>query len=683
MATELGQAYVQIMPSAKGIGKSTNDILNNELSGVGDSAGDGIGKNLIKGIKNIIVAAGLGKILKDSIMEGANLEQSLGGVEAIFGDAADKVKANAKAAFQTAGVSANEYMEGVTSFAASLLNSTGGNAQLAADVADKAFRDMSDNANRFGTDMASIQNAYQGFAKQNYTMLDNLKLGYGGTKQEMERLLQDAQEISGVEYNIDNLADVYTAIGVIQDKLNVTGTTAKEAATTFSGSFNMMKAAAHNLMGSLAMGEEIGPALQNLTASVGTFGRNAVRLLWNVIQNIPSLLRGALQNLTTAFSNFKFGGLIIAFHQTMTELLNVILTSGPAFLSSAVTMLTGLIPGLINSVSNVISTTAQTIATQIPTMMADLLPKILEFTQRLHDSAGNFVDAGIELLQGLISGIVASIPELLANIPLIIINIAGLINDNVPKLIKGGITMIVSLAKGLWDNRHEIIKNLGNILLALVSAIGAVNWIGLGKNIITFIGNGVKNLASSLPTTLKDIASSAVDYVKNINWLQLGKDIITGIVNGISSVGSLIKDMLMGLASSALGAVKSFLDIGSPSKVFAKEVGQWIPAGIASGIEKNADSVTGAMDDIVDMTTGSMTGSMMLDSAINGMSSGAGYNISNEDSIVLAIVKALSELNLVSTVNIDGKEVARATAPFMQNELSQISTRTNRKLGLI
>lgn len=288
MATELGQAYVQIMPSAKGIGKSTNGVLNSELSGVGDSAGEGIGKNLVKGIKKMIAAAGIGKVLKDTLMEGANLEQSLGGVEAIFGDAADKVKANARAAFQTAGVSANEYMEGVTSFAASLLNSTGGNAQLAADVADKAFRDMSDNANRFGTDMASIQNAYQGFAKQNYTMLDNLKLGYGGTKQEMERLLKDAQEISGVEYNIDNLADVYTAIGVIQDKLNVTGTTAKEAATTFTGSFNMMKAAAHNLMGSIALGEEIGPALQALTNSIGTFGKNAVRLLWNIIQNIPS-----------------------------------------------------------------------------------------------------------------------------------------------------------------------------------------------------------------------------------------------------------------------------------------------------------------------------------------------------------------------------------------------------------
>ena len=633
MAIELGQAYVQIMPSAKGIGKSTEGILSNELGSAGTGAGETVGKNLISGIKKMIAAAGIGKILKDSIMEGANLEQSLGGVEAIFGDAADKVKANAKAAFQTAGVSANEYMEGVTSFAASLLSSTGNNTQLAADVADKAFRDMSDNANRFGTDMASIQNAYQGFAKQNYTMLDNLKLGYGGTKTEMERLLKDAQEISGVEYNIDNLADVYTAIGVIQDKLNVTGTTAKEAATTFSGSFNMMRASAKNLMGDIALGEDIGPALQALTSSMLSFSTNALRLVGNIITGLPEVISYA-------------------------------------------------IPTIISTLQTTLQNITSTVAASLPTFLHEFLPKVLEFTSNLREQVGSFIDTGIELLQGLISGMIASIPDLLANIPKIITNIAGLVNDNIPKLIKAGITMIINMAKGLWDNRQEIIKNLGNILLALVSAIGAVNWIGLGKNIITFIGNGVKNLATSLPTTLKEIASNAVDYVKNINWLQLGKDIITGIVNGISSVGSLIKDMLMGLASSALGAVKSFLGIGSPSKVFAKEVGQWIPAGIASGIEKNAGSVTGAMDDIVEMTTGSMTSSMMLDMA-NGISSEAGTGVSNEDRIVMAIVKALSELNLVSSVNIDGKELARATAPFMQNELDQIGTRTNRKLGFI
>ena len=677
MATELGNAYVQIMPSAKGIGKSTGNLLKGELSGVGSSAGEGIGKNLIKGIKNIIIAAGIGKVLKDSIMEGANLEQSLGGVEAIFGDAADKVKANAKAAFQTAGVSANEYMEGVTSFAASLLSSTGNNTQLAADVADKAFRDMSDNANRFGTDMASIQNAYQGFAKQNYTMLDNLKLGYGGTKTEMERLLKDAQEISGVEYNIDNLADVYTAIGVIQDKLNVTGTTAKEAATTFSGSFNMMRASAKNLMGDIALGEDIGPALQALTSSMLSFSTNAIRLVGNVIQNIPTLLKGALENISKIFSGFKFSGLVGSFYTTISELVNVILTSGPQILTAVVNMLTGLVPNLIEAAAHVLRNTAQNVATQIPEMMADLLPRVLEFAQRLNESVGDFIDAGITLLGGVIDGIIASIPDLLANIPLIIINIANIINENVPKLIKAGITMIISLAKGLWDNRHEIMNNLGNILLAIISAVGAINWIGLGKTIITTIGSGLKSLASNLPTTLKDIGTKALNYVKNINWLQLGKDIINGIVRGISAVGGLIKDMLMSLASSALSAVKSFLGIGSPSKVFAREVGQWIPAGIASGIEKNADVVTGAMDDIVDMTTGSITSDVALATSAQAMQLNGSYvptqnGYSNLEAKLSMIIDLLAAGH---TININGERMAAALAVDMDAALGSVAIR--------
>ena len=680
MATELGNAYVQIMPSAKGIGKSTGNLLNRELSGVGSSAGEGIGKNLIKGIKNIIIAAGIGKVLKDSIMEGANLEQSLGGVEAIFGDAADKVKANAKAAFQTAGVSANEYMEGVTSFAASLLSSTGNNTQLAADVADKAFRDMSDNANRFGTDMASIQNAYQGFAKQNYTMLDNLKLGYGGTKTEMERLLKDAQEISGVEYNIDNLADVYTAIGVIQDKLNVTGTTAKEAATTFSGSFNMMRASAKNLMGDIALGEDIGPALQALTSSMLSFSTNAIRLVGNVIQNIPTLLKGALENISKIFSGFKFSGLVGSFYTTISELVNVILTSGPQILTAVVNMLTGLVPNLIEAAAHVLRNTAQNVATQIPEMMADLLPRVLEFAQRLNESVGDFIDAGITLLGGVIDGIIASIPDLLANIPLIIMNIADIINENVPKLIKAGITMIISLAKGLWDNRHEIMNNLGNILLAIISAVGAINWIGLGKTIITTIGSGLKSLASNLPTTLKDIGTKALNYVKNINWLQLGKDIINGIVRGISAVGGLIKDMLMSLASSALSAVKSFLGIGSPSKVFAREVGQWIPAGIASGIEKNADVVTGAMDDIVDMTTGSITSDVALATSAQAMQLNGSYvptqnGYSNLEAKLSMIIDLLAAGH---TININGERMAAALAVDMDAALGSVAIRRER-----
>ena len=251
--TELGKAYVQIMPSAQGISGSISNVLNGESASAGEKAGSTIGSK----IKGAIAAAGIGIALKNAVVEGAALEQSIGGIETLFKESAGTIEKYAVNAWKTAGISANNYMELATSFSASLLQSLSGDTQQAAKYTQMAITDMSDNANKMGTDMQSIQWAYQGFAKQNYTMLDNLKLGYGGTKAEMERLLADAQKITGVKYDINNLSDVYEAIHVIQGELGITGTTAKEAEHTLSGSFNSMKAAAQNFMGELVLGGQL------------------------------------------------------------------------------------------------------------------------------------------------------------------------------------------------------------------------------------------------------------------------------------------------------------------------------------------------------------------------------------------------------------------------------------------
>ena len=264
MATELAKAYVQIVPSLKGI----EGTLSKEMGGQGASAGEAFGSKMSGTIKRIVAAAGIGKALASSISEGAALQQSIGGIETLFKESAEKVKQNAQMAYKTAGMSANEYMEQTTSFAASLLQSLGNDTAKAADMADMAMTDMSDNANKMGTDMEMIQNAYQGFAKQNYTMLDNLKLGYGGTKEEMQRLLKDAQKITGVKYDIKNLSDVYSAIHVIQGELDITGTTAKEASSTISGSFAAVKASLKNVVGQLTLGEDIRPALEGLAGDM-------------------------------------------------------------------------------------------------------------------------------------------------------------------------------------------------------------------------------------------------------------------------------------------------------------------------------------------------------------------------------------------------------------------------------
>ena len=294
MATEIGKAYVQIIPSAKGI----TEKIKNEIEPGAAPAGTSAGNSMMGALKKTIIAAGIGTVMKDALLEGGKLQQSLGGIETLFKDNANVVKQYANEAYKTTGLSANAYMENVTGFSASLLKSLGGDTAKAAKVANMAMVDMADNSNKMGTSMESIQIAYQGFAKQNYGMLDNLKLGYGGSKKEMERLLADAQKLTGVKYDINNLSDVYEAIHVIQGELGITGTTAKESATTLQGSFASMKAAFTNLLGKLALGEDIQPSLEQLGQTVSTFlVGNLLPMIGNLLKGVPALVFGALSGI--------------------------------------------------------------------------------------------------------------------------------------------------------------------------------------------------------------------------------------------------------------------------------------------------------------------------------------------------------------------------------------------------
>lgn len=311
MATELGKAYVQIIPSAKGISGMIQKELGGEVASAGVSAGESLGSKMMGAVSGIIAAAGIGKAIGASINEGAALQQSLGGIETLFKDSADKVKGFANEAYKTTGLSANAYMENVTGFSASLLQSLGGDTDKAAETANMAMIDMSDNANKMGTSMESIQLAYQGFAKQNYTMLDNLKLGYGGTKQEMQRLLADAEKLTGVKYDINNLSDVYSAIHAIQGKLDITGTTAKEASSTFTGSFEAMKSAAQNVLGKLSIGENVTPALESLLETTRTFlFANFFPMIGNILSGLGVVLAEGLKSLASQLFGETFGNAV-------------------------------------------------------------------------------------------------------------------------------------------------------------------------------------------------------------------------------------------------------------------------------------------------------------------------------------------------------------------------------------
>ena len=311
MTTELGKAYVQIIPSAKGISGMIQKELGGEVASAGTSAGQSLGSKMMGALSGVIAAAGIGQAIGASITEGAALQQSLGGIETLFKDSADKVKGFANEAYKTTGLSANAYMENVTGFSASLLQSLGGDTDKAANIANMAMIDMSDNANKMGTSMSSIQLAYQGFAKQNYTMLDNLKLGYGGTKQEMQRLLADAEKLTGVKYDINNLSDVYSAIHAIQENLDITGTTAREAATTFTGSFESMKAAAQNVLGKIAIGENVLPALQALAETTKTFlFNNFLPMVGNILSGLGVVLTEGLSTVASQLFGDEFGNAV-------------------------------------------------------------------------------------------------------------------------------------------------------------------------------------------------------------------------------------------------------------------------------------------------------------------------------------------------------------------------------------
>ena len=322
MATELGKAYVQIIPSAKGIKGQIEGIIGGDVDNAGKTAGKSLGGKLVGAFSTVMASAAIGQTISKAFSEGAALQQSIGGVETLFKDNADTIKKYAAEAYKGAGLSANQYMELSTSFAASLLQSLNGDTKAAAEATNTAINDMADNSAKFGTSMESLQMAYAGFSKGQYTLLDNLKLGYGGTKTEMERLLADAQALTGVKYDINNLSDVYEAIHVIQGEIGLTGSAANEASETFSGSLNAMKAAATNLLGNLALGEDITPSLITLGETVWNFGvNNLMPMMWNIVKGLGGALKDAALQILGTDTSIAFS-VMDSITSKLPELLN-------------------------------------------------------------------------------------------------------------------------------------------------------------------------------------------------------------------------------------------------------------------------------------------------------------------------------------------------------------------------
>lgn len=478
-------------------------------------------------------ATAIGTITKFVIQHYAEYEQLVGGVETLFGaqglslkkyaqsigqtveqargkydqliQAQTEVMNNAKVAYKTAGMSANDYMNTITSFAAALKQSTA-NETEAAKVANQTVIDMADNANKMGTNMEDIQNAYQGFSKQNYTMLDNLKLGYGGTKTEMERLLQDAEKLTGIHYDINNLSDVYNAIHEIQKNLGITGTTAKEAMKTIDGAMKMTKASWDNLLTGLADPKQaVGPLISEFAKSLGILAKNVTPKIKEVFNALPN-----------------------ALIQITPQLMNMIIDLAPSLILAAINLVAGLVgalPGVIAPIfsqlssligSGMIDKIGQSISSNMPTLISKGLDMLLQFSQAILTNLPVFVGMGMKLIFYLVQGLMSSLPTLISKVPTIIANLADAFSNSAQTIFAWGVKIIAEIIKGLVMSIPSLIANIPKIIYAIFAVWNAINWWNLGKGLINGIKNGITSMGGSLTSTAKNLFESLKNNVSNI-----------------------------------------------------------------------------------------------------------------------------------------------------------------------
>ena len=614
------------------------DVLKADLVGRGISAAVNglkeLGKSTIEFAKNAVTSYG-------------EVEQLKGGIETLFGDSAQKVLADADQAFKTAGMSATDYMNTSIQSAASLIKSLGGDQAKAAELMNLSITDMADNVNKMGTSMEGVQNAYRGFSRGNFTMLDNLALGFAGTKEGMQDLLDKAQEISGVKYDISSYSDIVEAIHVVQEEMGITGTTSKEAAKTIEGSVNAMKSAWDNLIAGIATPDaDIGELIMNLVDTADTaldnvlpavertfdgIGEAVTELAPVVVEKIPEIAGEIMTAGQEALTNIMDG-----IFSVMSE-IKIPFPIGD-ILNGLVEMINQNVPIVVGAVSGIVSTVGSAISQQLPNLLAYVLPLIESLSETIRTNAGTMVDIGIEFILNLVQGLMDGLPTMLEYIPDIITNLANVINDNAPKLLIAGFKLLVMVGKGLINAIPAFIENIPKIVRAIIAVWSAVNWMDLGRKAIKLIGNGIRALANDAPSVIKSIGNKAYNFFKNINWSELGRNVINkiaialrnmiatvpgivlqlgndawnkfngidwydlgsnviqGIVNGLNAGVKWIKDTASSVASKALEAAKNVLGIKSPSRRFRDEVGKMIPRGMALGVSDAEPYVDASMD---------------------------------------------------------------------------------------
>lgn len=636
---------VKIGADTSGAEKGIDDV-GKKTSSLGSTVSKGLGVTAkVVGAAVSAAAGGVAALATAATKSYGDYEQLVGGVETLFKDSQDAVMEYANNAYKTAGLSANEYMETVTSFSASLLQSLGGDTAAAADRANLAITDMSDNANKMGTDMTAIQDAYQGFAKQNYTMLDNLKLGYGGTKEEMQRLIDDANALNAAQgnltsYSIDSYADVVSAIHDVQTEIGITGTTAKEASTTIQGSLSAMKSAWGNLVVGIADdNQDFDKLVSNFVDSAVTAGNNLIPRIETSIKGIANLVSSASQSVIPLAVDTIVNALpdvVSAGASLIGSLANAITSSLPTLAASAGDIVLELINGIttnsdaiFESGSYIVYNLIDGISKFAEKLVPAAVDLVVSFSKQLsHPSTLQFIaEDAVKIILSLVNGLMDALPALLQAAPVIIGNlVAGLIVA-LPQIIDAGVEILMSLVNGILDTIPSLVAAIPTITIAIVNGIlNNLDEIILAAIQITLsIAMGMIEAIPNMITQLPRIFLAIVNAFKEFNWKNIGSDLLTGIWYGIKDKVEWLKGKVQGVVDKIKGwfTGKDGFDEHSPSK-WSKKVFKYVMDGGADGIDAGMPGMMSAVSGAVgNIKSGFDVGTISVGASASGSTQGS------------------------------------------------------------
>lgn len=642
-------------------------VFKNVLANLASSA---IGA-AVNGLKNL--GSAVLNVGKQAIEAYSQNEQLVGGVQTLFKDSAGIVQDYANNAYKAAGMSANEYMDTVTSFTASLIQSLGGDTKAAAELGNTAVQDMSDNANKMGTDIGSIQQTYQSLARGNYAMLDNLKLGYGGTKAEMERLMSDAEKLTGEHYTVGDFGDTVKAIHAVQTQMGITGTTAKEASTTIEGSMNAMKASWQNLLAGMSdSGANMDGLIANLVDSVNTFAGNimpriaplingmvtaAVQLLPQAVNMLTSQL---LPLITAQVPNIVSG--LSQVVQAIVAALPQIMSALTAALPQIVEALLTLLPQLIDACMQMLTSLIQGITEALPTLIAMLPTIVQQAASVVLANLPLIIQAGVQLLLALVNGIVGALPQLIQMLPGIVMQITDVLLNNLPLIITAGIQILIALIQGITQAIPQLVAMLPQIVVKIVRTLsahlpeilstGLQMMVQLAAGIVRGIGNavsGARNVVSAIVGALRQAPGMVLD---------VGTNIVRGVWEGISNSIGWLRGKVSGWVHGIMQDIKGFFGIHSPSRLMRDEVGKYLAEGIGVGFEDEMGNVSKQMIDAMP-SSDAFAQSYDLGTVSADQSASPGYGYGSQSNLIYALVEALQGVRVVLDDEVAGRFVKK------------------------